>query len=121
MTGNHGKEGTHVRGDRITHLTAARPAAPSPLRYVGVDENYLGRRDKFLTVVSDLESGDPLWAARDPKRETLDWFVAEALTASRRPPSGSLCRKPHQASPDYGLACRPPMAHILQRPGQDIR
>ena len=28
-----------------------------PLRYLGVDEIYLGQRDKFLTVVSDLDRG----------------------------------------------------------------
>ena len=31
------------------------------LRQMGVDEIYLGKSQKFLTVVSDLESGEPLW------------------------------------------------------------
>jgi transposase len=31
------------------------------LRQMGVDEIYLGKKQKFLTVVSNLESGEPLW------------------------------------------------------------
>jgi hypothetical protein len=30
------------------------------LRQMGEDEIYLGKRQKFLTVVSNLETGDPL-------------------------------------------------------------
>jgi hypothetical protein len=52
---------------------------------------------KFLTVVSDLESGEPLWVGLERKQETLDQFFAEALppprcravsTASGLPPVG---------------------------------
>ena len=36
-----------------------------PLRFVGLDEKYLGRRgkwkDRFVTIVSDLETGEPRW------------------------------------------------------------
>lgn len=31
-----------------------------PLQSLGVDAISLGKRDKFLTVVSDLERGEPL-------------------------------------------------------------
>ena len=31
------------------------------LRQMGVDEIYLGKKQKFLTVVSNLETGEPLW------------------------------------------------------------
>jgi transposase len=63
---------------RVLRRSAAeRP--PTPLRFLGVDEIYLGRRDKFLTIVSDLDTGEPLWAGRDRKRETLDRFFAEVL------------------------------------------
>src|ERR1700738_3186622 len=34
-----------------------RPA----LRQMGVDEIYLGKKQKFLTVVSNLATGEPLW------------------------------------------------------------
>lgn len=37
---------------------------PSPLRMVGIDEKWLGRRHKgehkFVTIVSNLETGEPL-------------------------------------------------------------
>jgi transposase len=66
----------------LRRWAAARPR--TPLRFLGVDEIYLGRRDKFLTIVSDLETGEPLWAGRDRKRETLDRFFAEALPPRRR-------------------------------------
>jgi transposase len=66
----------------LRRWAAARPR--TPLRFLGVDEIYLGRRDKFLTIVSDLDTGEPLWAGRDRKRETLDRFFAEALPPARR-------------------------------------
>jgi len=72
---------------RLDKRVLRRWAATRPrksLRYLGVDEIYLGQRDKFLTVVSDLESGEPLWVGRERKRETLDRFFAEALPPRRR-------------------------------------
>ena len=71
----------------LKRCAAARPR--TPLRFLGVDEIYLGRRDKFLTIVSDLETGEPLWAGRDRTRETLDRFFAEAL-----PPAAARCAPP---------------------------
>jgi transposase len=32
-----------------------------PLRHMGVDEIYKGKREKFLTVVCNLETAEPLW------------------------------------------------------------
>src|SRR5712692_7287509 len=62
-----------------------------PVRHLGVDEIYLGRRDKFLTIVSDLDTGEPLWAGRDRKRETLDRFFTEALPPARRRAVRAVC------------------------------
>jgi len=62
-----------------------------PLRYLGVDEIYLGKRDQFLTVVSDLETGEPLWMGRERKRETLDRFFAEALPPEQRLTMRAVC------------------------------
>ena len=36
------------------------------LRQMGVGEIYLGKKQKFLTVVSNLESGEPLWLGQEP-------------------------------------------------------
>ena len=66
----------------LRRWAAGRPRAP--LRYLGVDEIFLGRSVKFLTVVSNLETGEPLWMGQDRKRETLDRYFAEALPRRRR-------------------------------------
>ncbi len=73
----------------LRRWAAARPR--KPLRYLGVDEIYLGKRDKFLTVVSDLDTGEPLWAGLERKRETLDRFFAEALPPPRRRAVRAVC------------------------------
>ena len=66
----------------LRRWAAGRPRAP--LRYVGVDEIFLGKGGKFLTVVSTLETGEPLWVGPERKRETLDRYFAEALPRRRR-------------------------------------
>ena len=52
---------------------------------------YLGKRDKLLTVVSNLDTGEPLWAGLERKRETLDRFFAEALPPPRRRAVRAVC------------------------------
>ncbi len=54
------------------------------LRQMGVDEIYLGKSQKFLTVVSNLETGEPLWFGRERKEETLDEFFRSELSPLRR-------------------------------------
>jgi len=54
------------------------------LRQMGIDEIYLGKKHKFLTVVSNLETGEPLWFGRERKKETLDEFLGEQLSALQR-------------------------------------
>jgi transposase len=73
----------------LRRWAAERPR--TPLRYLGVDEIYLGQRDKFLTVVSDLDRGEPIWAGPERKRETLDRFFAEALPPRRRRAVRAVC------------------------------
>ena len=41
--------------------------------------------------MSDLETGEPLWAGRDRKRETLDRFFTEALPPARRRAIRAVC------------------------------
>ena len=55
-----------------------------PLRHMGVDEIYKGKREKFLTVVCNLETGEPLWFGRERKRETLDEFFRSQLRRRQR-------------------------------------
>jgi Transposase len=50
---------------------------------MGIDEIYLGKKQKFLTVVSNLETGEPLWFGRERKKETLDEFLGQQLSVPR--------------------------------------
>ena len=61
-----------------------------PLRQMGVDEIYRGKQGKFLTVVCNLQTAEPLWFGRERKKETLDDFFRSQfaifpLTASTTP------------------------------------
>jgi transposase len=75
---------------RVLRRWAARRPR-TPLHYLGVDEFFVGRDVQFLTVVSDLESGEPIWVGRERKRETLDRFFAEALPPRRRRAIRAVC------------------------------
>ena len=51
------------------------------LSHVGVDEKYLGRRakgrvDKFITIVSDLKTGEPVWIGNGRREETLAQWLS---------------------------------------------
>lgn len=61
------------------------------LRQMGVDEIHLGKKQKFLTVVSNLETGEPLWFGRERKPETLDQFFAKPLSSFQRSVMGAAC------------------------------
>jgi len=55
-----------------------------PLKQMGVDEIYFGKQMKFITVVSNLATGEPLWFGQDRKQETLDAFFRTQLGAIQR-------------------------------------
>ena len=52
--------------------------------HMGVDEIHLGKKGKFITVTSNLETGEPLWFGRERKKETLDEFFRGQLRSSQR-------------------------------------
>ena len=58
---------------------------------MGVDEIYLGKKQKFLTVVTNLQSGEPLWFGRERKKETLDEFFEKHLSAFQRSAIRAAC------------------------------
>jgi transposase len=60
--------------------TRRKPA----LRQMGVDEIFLGKKQKFLTVVSNLETAEPLWFGQERKKETLDEFFDKQLSSFQR-------------------------------------
>ena len=51
---------------------------------MGVDELYRGKKGKFLTVVCNLETGEPLWFGTTRKKETLDEFFRDELRPRQR-------------------------------------
>jgi transposase len=55
-----------------------------PLRQMGGDEIYRGKKGKFLTVVCNLETGEPLWFGQERKKETLDDFFRSQLVRRQR-------------------------------------
>ena len=55
-----------------------------PLKQLGIDEIYLGKAGKFITVASNLETGEPLWFGQDRKKETLDAFFRSQLSGLQR-------------------------------------
>ena len=61
------------------------------LRQLGVDEIFLGKTTRFLTVVSSRETREPLWMGKEQKRETLDRFFAEALPPRLRRAVTAVC------------------------------
>jgi len=62
-----------------------------PLRHMGVDEIYQGKKEKFLTVVCNLETSEPLWFGRERKRETLDEYFRTQLRSRQRKAIQAAC------------------------------
>jgi transposase len=83
---------TTVRAIDLRYLErwAATRREP-PLRHMGVDEIYRGKNDKFLTVVSNLETGEPLWFGKERKKETLDEFFRTQLRSGQRRRIEAVC------------------------------
>jgi len=74
-----------VRAIDVRYLKRWAASRRKPaLRQMGIDEIYLGKKHKFLTVVSNLETGEPLWFGRERKKETLDEFLGQQLSAFQR-------------------------------------
>jgi len=61
------------------------------LRHMGIDEIYLGKKQKFLTVVSNLQTGEPLWMGPERKKETLDEFFSRQVSAFQRSAIRAAC------------------------------
>jgi len=77
-------EGT-VRAIDLRYLERWSAARRKPaLKQMGVDELFLGKKTKFVTVVSNLESGEPVWFGQDRKKETLDEFFVKELSRGQR-------------------------------------
>jgi transposase len=74
-----------VRTIDLRYLERWAAARRKPdLRQMGVDEIHIGKKQKFLTVACNLETGEPMWFGRERKKETLDAFFREELSARQR-------------------------------------
>lgn len=90
VAGRFGSPASTVRAIDKRYLERWVQGRKKPvMRQMGVDEIYLGKSQKFLTVVCDLETGEPLWFGRERKKETLDEFFRNELSALRRGRAGS--------------------------------
>jgi transposase len=94
---------------RYLERWAAERRKPA-VRLLGVDEIHLGKKQKFLTVASNLESGEPLWFGRERKKETLDEFFQQELRARQRQGIEAACVdmwEPYRQSIEqWAPACR---------------
>jgi transposase len=69
----------------IERWEMTRPAVP--LRQLGVDEKWLGRRHnfehKFVTIVSNLETGEPVWIGKGRDELTLKRWLQSLSTEQK--------------------------------------
>jgi len=87
-----GLAGSTVRAIDLRYLKRWAEARRKPaLRQVGIDEIHLGKKQKFLTVASNLETGEPLWFGRERKKETLDEFFEKQLSRFQRSAIRAAC------------------------------
>jgi hypothetical protein len=68
---------------RYLERWAAKRHRPA-LRQMGVDEIQMGKKQKFLTVVCNLETAEPLWFGRERRQETLYEFFRDELSGRQR-------------------------------------
>jgi transposase len=81
-----------VRAIDLRYLERWAAARRRPaLTQMGVDEIHLGKKQKFITVVSNLESGEPVWFGRERKKETLDEFFQIELSVGQRMRISAAC------------------------------
>ena len=74
-----------VRAIDLRYLERWEASRRKPaLRHLGVDELYRGKQGKFLTVVCNLETAEPLWFGKERKKETLDDFFRSQLVSGQR-------------------------------------
>jgi transposase len=97
----------------IDRWNASRHDKPT-LTHVGVDEKYLGRRgkrtDKFITIVSDLKTGEPVWIGHGRRAETLTTWLS-SLSAEQK---SALCVFAMDMHEPFAAAVRadPALSHV---------
>jgi transposase len=79
---------------------------------LGVDEIYLGKNQKFLKVVSNLQSGEPVWFGWERKQETLDRFFQQELSSRQRHGIEAACVGMHEPF-RLSLEAWAPQRHLI--------
>ena len=77
-----------VRRAELAAITRWEQTRPNvPLRQAGIDEKWLGRRHKnkhkFVTIVSNLETGEPIWSGYGRSEATVKLWL-DTLTAEQK-------------------------------------
>lgn len=84
------------------------------LHQVGVDEKYLGRRhqreEKFVTIVSNLETGEPVWMGYGRSEVTLKQWL-DILTPAQKKQIQLFAMDMHQAFKN-AVQSDPLLAHV---------
>ena len=80
-----GMAASTVRAMDLRYLKRWAASRRKPaLRHMGIDEIYLGKKQRFVTVVSNLQTGEPVWMGPERKKETLDEFFSQQVSAFQR-------------------------------------
>jgi transposase len=122
-----GMAASTVRAIDLRYLERWSAARRKPaLVHMGVDEIHLGKKQKFITVVSNLDNGEPVWFGRERKKETLDEFFQTELSAGQRMRIAAACVdmwEPYRLSIEqWAPNCRIvyDKFHVLQHANQAI-
>jgi transposase len=122
-----GMAASTVRAIDLRYLERWSAARRKPaLVQMGVDEIHLGKKQKFITVVSNLDNGEPVWFGRERKKETLDEFFLTELSAGQRRRIAAACVdmwEPYRLSIEqWAPNCRIvyDKFHVLQHANQAI-
>ncbi|HEY6349099.1 MAG TPA: ISL3 family transposase [Candidatus Angelobacter sp.] len=81
-----------VRAIDVRYLQRWAESRKKPvLGQIGVDEIHVGKKHRFLTVVCNLENGEPVWFGKERKKATLDEFFQVHLSSLQRSVIGAAC------------------------------
>lgn len=85
VAGQFGLAASTVRAIDQRYLARWAESRKKPaLRQMGVDEIFLGKKQKFITVVSNLKTAEPLWFGDGRKKDTLDEYFEKKLSPFQR-------------------------------------
>lgn len=88
VAAQHGLSWSTVRRAEQHALERWNGSRPTPpLRHVGIDEKFLGRRNhlehKYVTIISNIETGEPVWIGYGRSKETMRMWL-DALSEDQK-------------------------------------